>query len=107
MNRHSRTIRVPINLDHDIEELAEKHSSSYTDAMLLLLTYGAKVESYSSSLDDPTVREQIDEEFRQMTYEGKVFEQLTMFSKSQLDALKTAVQMEETRRYGARKEHLL
>ena len=104
MKRTPRTIRIPESLDHDIEELAEKHQTSYTEALLLLLAYGTKVESYRGPLDDPAVRDQIDEEFRQMTYEGKVFEQLSAFSKSQLDALKSAVRMEEERRYGAKQE---
>ena len=63
----------------------------------------AKASLYGS-LDDPDVRDQINEEFRQMTYEGHVFEQLSMFTKSQLDALKSAVRMEEERRYGATQE---
>ena len=62
------------------------------------------MESYRGSLEDPDVRRQIEDEFRQMTYEGHVFEQLSMFTKSQLDALKSAVRMEEERRYGATQE---
>ena len=104
IKRVSRTVRLPEKIDNDVEELAEKNNSSYTEALIILLGYGNKVESYRGSLDDPGVRDQIDEEFRQMTYEGHVFEQLSMFSKSQLDALKSAVQMEEERRYGATKE---
>lgn len=104
MRRVSRTVRVPEKLDGDVEELAEKNNSSYTEALIILLGYGGKVESYRGSLDDPNVRQQIDEEFRQMTYEGHVFEQLSMFTKSQLDALKSAVRMEEERRYGATQE---
>ena len=104
IKRVSRTVRVPEKIDGDVEELAEKNDSSYTEALIILLGYGSKVESYRGSLDDPNVRDQIDEEFRQMTYEGHVFEQLSMFSKSQLDALKSAVRMEEERRYGATKE---
>ena len=104
IKRVSRTVRLPEKIDGDVEELAEKNGSSYTEALTILLGYGSKVESYRGSLDDPDVRDQIDEEFRQMTYEGHVFEQLSMFSKSQLDALKSAVRMEEERRYGATKE---
>ena len=99
-----RTIRIPENLDGDVEELAEKNQTTYTDALLILLACGSKVESYRGSLDDPDVRNQINEEFRQMTYESHVFEQLSMFTKTQLDALKSAVKMEESRRYGANQE---
>ena len=104
MKRISRTIRLPEKLDDDIEDLAEKEDSSYTQALTVLLGYGVKVESYRGSLEDPDVRRQIEDEFRQMTYEGHVFEQLSMFTKSQLDALKSAVRMEEERRYGATQE---
>ena len=104
MRRILRTVRVPERLDNDIEELRELNSSTYTEALILLLSCGSKVESYRGSLDDPDVRKQIDEEFRQLTYEGHVFEQLSMFSKTQLDALKSALKMEEERRYGAKQE---
>ena len=104
MRRISRTIRIPEKLDDDVVGFAEKDNSSYTEAMIILLGYGCKVESYRGSLDDPDVRRQIDEEFRQMTYEGHIFEQLSIFTKSQLDALRSAVIMEEERRYGAAQE---
>lgn len=105
MNRILRTIRVPENIDNVIENLQEENQSTYTEALIILLGYGVKVDGYRGSLDDPNIREQIDEEFRQMTYEGHVFEQLSAFTKSQLDALKSALRMEESRRYGATKEY--
>ena len=105
MNRILRTVRVPENLDSAIENLQEENQSTYTDVLVILLQYGAKVDGYRGSLDDPNIRQQIDEEFRQMTYEGHVFEQLSAFSKSQLDALKSALRMEESRRYGATQEY--
>ena len=104
MKRVLRTVRIPETLDNEIEELQELNSSTYTEALMILLSCGSKVESYRGSLDDPDVRKQIDEEFRQLTYEGHVFEQLSMFSKTQLDALKSALKMEEERRYGAKQE---
>ena len=104
IKRTPRCIKVPEVIDDDIEKLAERNQTTYTDAALILLGYGLKVDSYRGSLDDPDVRKQIDEEFRQMTYEGHVFEQLSAFSKTQIDALKSAVRMEEERRYGAKQE---